>query len=354
MRLLITLDFPPAIGGIQTYLYGIVRFTYHEQDHVFVAGIKPHSHTPPAMTPHVRYFSSLFNGLNRKIALVLCVFPYLRLCRRYHGMLSVACGNIYAAVIPWLFSGILRQPYAIYTYGTELIGLHRPSVKNSLLKKVLFGAQKLYTLGTYSETILRKLSVTCPVEIVPPRIILPPGKTTRETGRRACCSILTIGRLVKHKGYENLIRAMARMVQEGDYTLVIVGNGPHYHSLCTLSKALHLEERVSIKRHCTDALLENEFAAADIFVLPSQEISEGTEGFGIVLLEAMAHNIPIVASATGGIPEVLDNGTCGMLVKPDDVDALVNAVRKITEDRSFADTLVRRAHERLMAHYVWQ
>ncbi len=353
MKLLITLDFPPAIGGIQKYLYGIVRFCYSKQDHVLVGGIQHHSHGYPGITANVRYYFSFLDTINRKLSLLLLTIPYLRLCKQYRGMLSVACGNIYAAFIPWLFSGIIRQPYSIYTYGTELVGLHTPSIKNSILKQILFKAEKLYTLGTYSEKILRTVSVTCPIETVPPRLIPDTSKVIKKARHTDACTVLSVGRLVKHKGHANLIRAAARLVPRKNYSFIIVGNGPEQTTLISLCTTLQVDDSVSIKQNLSDEELIKEFERADIFILPSREIPEGTEGFGIVLLEAMAHRVPIIASATGGIPEVLDHGTCGLLIEPDNVDALVDAIQQIAGNLPFTESLVNKAHERLQARYVW-
>lgn len=354
MKLLITLDFPPEIGGIQKYLYGIVRFCYNENDKVFVAGISYTSEGNPEICALVKYFSSPLSYINRKFSLLLLLFPYFRLCKRNHGNLSVECGNLYAAFVPWLLSWITRQPYSIYTYGTELIALKKKSLKNMILRRVLSKAKKVYTLGRYSEKILQKLAIFQPIDIVPPRIILPPQSNVVKKRNKEKYNILCVGRLVKHKGHANLIRAAELLSKEKKYRFIIVGDGPQYNTLKDMCTTLDLKEYIFIKQNLSDELLYKEFGEADIFVLPSLETPSGTEGFGIVLLEAMAYHVPIVASATGGIPEVLDNGNCGLLIEPGNVDSLVDAIRHIAENSSFAENFAQNAYERLIAHYVWK
>ncbi len=278
----------------------------------------------------------------------------LRLCKRTRGNLTVECGNIYAAFIPWFLFRITHQPYSIYTYGSELIALKQTSLKNLILKRILAKAEKLFALGSYSAGILKQLEVIHPIEIVPPRITIDKKTYSPPKRQYDICTILTVGRLVRHKGHANLIHAAAQLSNEMKYSFIIVGNGPEYKTLKELCSSLGLNKSVSIKKNLSDDLLYQEFRRADFFVLPSMEIPEGTEGFGIVLLEAMAHHLPIIASASGGISEVLDNGKCGLLVEPDNVDTLAGAIRQVAGDHSFAESLAQKAYERLLTHYVWK
>ena len=353
MKLLITLDFPPKIGGIQKYLYGIVRFRYNENDLVYVAGI-PGEGCVLKLNTIVKYFHTFFDSINRKISLLLLLFPYLSLCKKNRGSLTVECGNIYAAFVPWLLFRITGQPFTIYTYGSELIGLKRKSFKNFILKNILKKAKKLYTLGKYSEKALGELHLSQQIDTVPPRIMLPTIQNTKKSMRDNECNILSVGRLVKHKGHTNLILAASLLIKESKFNFVIVGDGPEYKNLKNMCDVLNINLNVSIKQKLSDDLLNNEFSNADIFVLPSLETSGGIEGFGIVLLEAMAYHIPIIASISGGIPEVLDDGNCGLLIKPGMVEELVSGIRFFSKNPSHAQNLAHKAYERLLKHYVWK
>lgn len=354
MKLLITLDFPPDIGGIQKYLFGIVRFCYDENDLVYVAGIPYRTTGLIKLKTVVKYFTSPFDFVNRKISLLVLAFSYLLLCKRNRGNLTVECGNLYAAFVPWLLYEITGQPYIVYTYGSELIALKKKSVKNYLLKKILIRAKKFYALGSYSEKLLRELNLPQQIDIVPPRITLPSLTDTRKKELNNNVAVLSVGRLVKHKGHKNLIEAAHELVKTGDFDFVIAGEGPEYNTLKKMCVDLNLLNNVSIKRDLSDDLLHKEFCRADIFVLPSLKTSKGIEGFGIVLLEAMAYHLPIVASASGGITEVLDNGNCGILVKPGNIDELVSSISHLSNNPSHAENLTKNAYEHLINYYVWK
>ncbi len=354
MKLLITLDFPPGIGGIQRYLYNIVRFYYIENDSVFVAGIQPESGKHHEIKAKVKHFSLPFYFFNRKIALLLLIFPYISLCRRSRGNLTVECGNLYAAFIPWMLFSITHQSYHIYTHGTELIASYKKSLKGFIYRKILLKAEKLYSNSSYSEKLLKKLKMFQSIEVVPPRIVLPAQAGGFKQARGDKFTALCVGRLVKYKGHANYIKAADILSKERNCRFVLIGNGPQYNVLSKMRKKLALEECLSIKRNLSNEYLDKEFMEADIFVFPSLETHNGTEGFGIALLEAMAFNLPIVASASGGIPEVLDNGNCALLIEPNNVEALVSGISYIADNPSFAEDIAKKAYKRLLTHYVWK
>lgn len=356
MKLLLTLDFPPACGGIQRYLHGIVRYTYTGEDVVFAAGKAPEHPELFRYTAAIRYFAPLCSCSERnlKFSLIAFIFPYLKLCRQFRGRLSVECGNIYAALIPWVLYPLTHQPYALYTYGTELVGIRGGALKSRILRKILAGAEKVYALGTYTQRLLEPVPYKKPCIIVPPRIELPQPYCQREKKFQEPFRILTVGRLMKHKGQRYLIEAAYLLKNRMDCRFIIAGSGPQYQALMSLCKNFHLTELVTIHQTFSDSQLSDEYRLADIFVLPSIETSEGVEGFGMVLLEAMAYKIPVIASNIGGIAEVIDNGNCGTLVEPANAEALAYAIEYVSNDKNYRQNCVEKAYCRLVNKYVWK
>lgn len=354
MKLLITLDFPPQIGGIQKYLFSIVTYQYNKNDYVFASGIRCSPENYPRVEPALRFFTSIFDGIYRKCSLFKLVIPYFHLCGKHKGCLSVECGNIYAAIIPWMLSAVTGQRYNIYTYGSELLSLFSNSIKAKILQKILYKAENIYTLGIHSEKLLRRLHVVQPILRKPPKIVLPSSNYQFQKKKYKFTSILSVGRLVKHKGHETLLHAAAILNRDKYYRVTIAGNGPLLTTLVSLRHTLGLDDRVHIKNSLTDEQLYREFSNADIFIHPSLETTDGIEGFGIVLLEAMAFKIPVIASNSGGIPEVLGNGSCGVLVRPGNMDDIVQSVRNIEKNKALSRNLVKKAYAHLLENYVWE
>jgi glycosyltransferase involved in cell wall biosynthesis len=355
MKLMVTLDFPPEHGGIQRYLAAIARHRYHDGDCILVGG--------SATAPRTEVFEGgarvvrcgrIRPGQNKKRALVALATAYLRLRAHTRRKVRVECGNVYAALVPWLLRMPTGQSYAVYTYGTELVALRRRGLKRLLLMQVLRGAERLYALGRYTEGLLRELGLGNPVEIVSPGIERPASMPrSRGSGTDKRKRVLAVGRLVRHKGHALLIDAVGLLAGRYDVWCTIVGDGPCYEELCRSARAAGVDGRVSLRRDVSDRELEREYRRADVFVHPSRERAEGVEGFGIVLLEAMARGVPIVAARSGGIPEVVGDGECGVLVPPDDLRALVSALEGVFDGAVDVRAMTRRAYRRLVTQYVW-
>jgi glycosyltransferase involved in cell wall biosynthesis len=270
--------------------------------------------------------------------------------------LSVECGNVYAGVAAWLVSLIMPLRYLVYAHGTELIGLQKTTPAGVLLRQVLKGADGIIANSSYTASQVRALCPDAHVEIIFPRIELPSKSAplSRNAQYKAgVLNILCVGRLVPHKGHDVLLAAVSRLPPDRTWNLVIAGDGFMRARLMKQCKTYGIDGRVRFETGLTDEELSREYRAASLFVLPSVPV-RGTEGFGIVLLEAMAARLPIVASNVGGVAEVLDNGLCGVLVEPGDPACLHEAIVRVAGDAVLHDALVSAAWERLQKHYVWQ
>jgi glycosyltransferase involved in cell wall biosynthesis len=157
--------------------------------------------------------------------------------------------------------------------------------------------------------------------------------------------LMTVGRLTDQKGHRFLVEAMPalRAVIPG-IRLVIVGEGELAAGLRTLAHKLGVADRVVFAglRRDVPALLRS----TDAFVLPSI-----WEGFGIVLLEAMAAHKPIIASRVSTVPEIILDQETGLLVPPGDVSALVQAVTTIERDPGRARLMGEQGRQRLEQHF---
>jgi glycosyltransferase involved in cell wall biosynthesis len=156
----------------------------------------------------------------------------------------------------------------------------------------------------------------------------------------------SIGRLYPQKGYDNLIRAIAQLKREHPDPIrcLIVGHGPEEPALRALICDLDVEEEVRLIGRRDD--VPDVIRALDLAVLPSRY-----EGSPLAVIEYMACGAPIVATAVGGIPEMIHDGRHGLLVEPDDQGALVAAMRRLLEDRKLATRLGEAARARQRANF---
>ena len=149
---------------------------------------------------------------------------------------------------------------------------------------------------------------------------LPPPVPGADEARHILC----VSRLVPKKGVDVLLRAFARLAHEdAGVRLVIAGDGPEMPVLQSLARTQGIAQAVTFTGSVDRQALSNLMANASVFCLPSRK-----EPFGIVLLEALSFGLPVVATAVGGVPEVLEGGALGYLVAPDDPEALAAALSR--------------------------
>jgi len=156
--------------------------------------------------------------------------------------------------------------------------------------------------------------------------LAPTSYFTRPSDRRPPppFRFVTVTRLGPPKNVGDLLRAFAQFSEgDGASTLVVVGDGPHRKALEKTSQQLGVDDRVSFRGRLDRDGVRAALWNAHAFVLPSRH-----ESFGVVLLEAMATGLPVVATRSGG-PEDIVPPDAGILVPPKDIDALTSALREI-------------------------
>lgn len=169
-------------------------------------------------------------------------------------------------------------------------------------------------------------------------------------GACGALTVLSVGRQYPRKNTETLLRALARVRERvPEVELRVVGGGPRLPALRELATSLDLDDSVSFLGEVEDRDdLRAEYAAADLFCLPSRQ-----EGFGIVFLEAMASGLPVVAGDAAAVPEVVPDGEAGILVPPDDEGALADALVRLLADPRRREEMGERGRERAAA-FAWE
>jgi glycosyltransferase involved in cell wall biosynthesis len=159
---------------------------------------------------------------------------------------------------------------------------------------------------------------------------------------RATRRILAVGRLSPEKAYDDLLRAVAELVRRGvDVELELIGDGPERDALTRLADQLRIKERVSFRGWLRVEEVRTAMQEATVLAQPSL-----IEGLPTVVEEAMAVGLPVVGSRVGGIPELLDQGRCGVLTMPRDVAGLADALETVIADGALRLTLAARARAR--------
>jgi len=219
----------------------------------------------------------------------------------------------------WIYNGLVEQTAAI-----------SPAV-----------AQRLVDAGVGSGTTVISSAVD-------PQALVPAA--TREATRAALGAgdrdlvFLTLAALVRRKGVDVLLEAARLLAERGLRPLVwIAGDGPERKVLEARAAGLHTQVRFLGRRSDVADLL----AACDVFVLPSRR-----EGLGVAALEAMTVGRPVVASAVGGLRDVVVDDRSGLLVPPEDPAALAEALARLAGDERLRERLGSAGAERVREGFL--
>lgn len=232
-----------------------------------------------------------------------------------------------------------KKPYILTGHGGDIMSMNKGFLKD--LKKNAF--EKASQVVVVSKQLAEKVREMAPS--VEPQIISMGCDTTMfssayrkenyfsQNDRKV---ILFVGRLEEVKGVEYLIDAM-------EYTeakLVIVGGGSLEVSL--KKRAERFGERIEFLGPKTHAELKEIYPSADVFVMSSVTTQKGAkEGFGLVMLEAMASGVPVVAFASGGIPQLITHDVNGLLCEEKDIKTLAENINSVLSDEELRNRLIQ-------------
>ncbi len=159
--------------------------------------------------------------------------------------------------------------------------------------------------------------------------------------------LLCVGRLVHLKGQSLLIEALAELRQRGaDARLTLVGDGPKRPQLEQLGRRLGVADRVHFAGAIGQDAIRDVYRSADLFCLPSL-----AEGLPVVLMEAMAFELPVVSTRIMGIPELVEEGRTGLLVTPGRLDELTDALERLIADPDLGARLGRAGREKVLEEF---
>jgi glycosyltransferase involved in cell wall biosynthesis len=157
---------------------------------------------------------------------------------------------------------------------------------------------------------------------------------------REAVIVVFVGNLLRHKGLHRVIGALSRLV-EFPWHLLVVGEGPERKPCEQLLAASGLSSRATFVGRLPEKYVERLLGSSDLLVLPSD-----VEGMPLVIIEAMACGLPVVATAVYGIPEAVVDGETGRLTKPGDGEGLRDALADLIADAEEREWLGRNGRKR--------
>ena len=357
-HLLVTNDFPPKVGGIQSYLWELWRRLPPDRFVVLA----------PRQAGHRDFDAAQPFRVVRAPEPVLLPVPGLA---RRIDRLADETGAGLVVLDPALPLGLvgprLRRPYALVLHGAEVSVPARLPMASAALRRVVAGASLLVAAGSYPAAEAERLTgaATPPVTVVPPGVDCARFRPLRAAERMAARSsfgvpagaplVVSVSRLVPRKGMDVLVDAAARLAPRfPDLVVAIAGTGRDRRRLerriARTGAPVRLLGQVGLDH------LPALYGCADVFAMLCRNRWAGLEqeGFGIVFLEAAACAVPSVAGRSGGVPDAVLHGETGLVVDhPRRADDVAGALARLLRDAAGRDRMGAAARRRVEAELAY-
>jgi glycosyltransferase involved in cell wall biosynthesis len=176
---------------------------------------------------------------------------------------------------------------------------------------------------------------------------------TRSRRQDGTPRVLAVGRLVEKKGHETLLLAAALLRDRGvEFTLRLAGEGPEWPRLQRLVHELRLGDRVVFLGPLSESEVQAEYEHADVFALPCRKLANGDQdGLPNVILEAMAHGLPVASTKLAGIVEAIVDGESGLLAEQDDPTAFAEHLGRLLEDSELREKIGAEGRRRVAERF---
>ena len=357
-HLLVTNDFPPKVGGIQSYLWEMWRRLPADD-------IAVHT-TPHAGAPVFDADQAFVVTRSREPVLL----PTPTVVRRVRNLAERQGAElvVWDPALPVGHAGRrVGRPYAVVLHGSEVTVPGRLPVARSMLARVLRGASLVICAGNYpAGEAERAAGCTLPTVVVPPGVdtdrFRPLDEAERASVRRElglpvdAPLVVSVSRLVPRKGMDTLIRAAARLGRtEPDLVVAIAGSGRDRRRLEGLVASTGAPVR--LLGRVPEELLPGLYGAGDVFAMLCRSRWGGLEqeGFGIVFLEAAAAGVPQVAGESGGAAEAVAHERTGLVMgRPDAVERVVRTLSDLLGDEKRRAEMGREARRRAEAEFSYE
>jgi phosphatidylinositol alpha-1,6-mannosyltransferase len=356
-HLLVSNDFPPKVGGIQSYLWELWRRLPAEAVAV---------HTTPYVGAD-QFDAEQSFAITRSRESVLLPTPMVS--RRVERLAEVHGAElvIWDPALPVGHAAHrVHRPYAVVLHGAEVTVPGRLPGTRQLLRRVLRGASLVICAGRYSATEAeRAAGHPLPTVIVSPGVDIdrfrPLDASERSSVRRElglpvdAPLVVSVSRLVPRKGMDTLVRAASQLSKRiPDAVVAIAGSGRDRARLEGLVAATGAPVR--LLGRVPDELLPGLYGAGDVFSMSCRSRWAGLEqeGFGIVFVEAAAAGVPAVAGDSGGSAEAVADGETGLVVRrPGDSLRVAEALGDLIDDESRRLEMGLRARARAEAEFSY-
>lgn len=350
--LLVTNDFPPRVGGIQSYLWNIYR-------RLPALGVEVHVLAPA---------SEGDGAFDRDAGIDIERWPHAMwrptdaLAKRVRERARDVDVVSFGAVVPMcLMAPSLERPLIVHTHGFE-VGWARMPAARAGLQRIVRAASLVTVVSDYTRPFIERaarsetqmLRTGVDLERFHPTVDGTVIRKRYDLETRPVVSC--VSRLVARKGQDQIIKAMPAVLDAvPDAVALIVGGGRYRKALQNLAEDQGVERSVIFTGEVAEDELAMHYAAGDVFAMPcrSRYANLEVEGLGLVYLEAQACARPAITGDSGGAPESVIDGETGLVVGGRDTDALADSLALLLGDPTAAKAMGDAGRRFVEANHDW-
>lgn len=369
--LLFTLEYPPFRGGIANYYGNLVKY-WPEPREIFVLDNnegklirQPADWLWPKWLPAAWQLKKEIKKNKINYVLVGHILPL--------------------GTVAWLLSKTVNFKYSVILHGLDFTFACRSLRKRWLTKRILERAENIICANSYVAKLVgdflddkREIAVVNPgIDVQITRNMQDKTEIKEKYNLENKFVLLTVGRLVKRKGVDMVLKSLPKVLKEIPNLLyVILGNGPELENIKNYVSKLKLEKNALVIDNAGDGERNVWYELCDIFIMPARIIRAATrldsarqangthpdekmygndfEGFGIVYLEANLAGKPVIAGNSGGVGDAVKDGINGLLVNPESKEEIAGAIIKLTRDENLRKKLGRQGRQRAIKEFNWE
>ena len=363
-NLIITLEYPPQIGGIATYIFNLASHLPPENTVVYAIKNKKQAEFDVKnpwktyrLNPYwwffwpkwLRLFFQIVTLINQEKIEMLYVNHVLPV-----------------GYVAYLIKKFKKIPYALFLHGTDI---STAVVNKSKRKKFIKLCKEAQTVVVNSDFLKNKLLdvvdglgdirviYPCPSDLFLNSVVSESDISDLRSrlalsGKKV---ILTVARMVEGKGFPHMVRMLPEILKKvPNVVWLVIGDGPKSKEIFEMVQKNSLQNVVRFLGNIDPQDLCKYYRLADLFVLLTHKDDFHEEGWGTVFLEAAASGLPVVAGRVGGVEEAVLDGQTGLLVDVYNDQSVIPSVVGILADQQTAKKMGQAGKERVMNYFRWE
>ncbi|MFH1822396.1 MAG: glycosyltransferase family 4 protein [Patescibacteria group bacterium] len=348
--LLFTLEYPPFKGGVANYYQNLVQY-WAEPGNIFVLDNNKNKLIKSWLWPKWLLAGwQLVKEIRQKKINYIIVGQILPL-----------------GTVTYLVSRFIKVRYAVFFHGMDFNLAIKVRRKRWVTKKILINSDKIICANSYvAELVLNFLGgkYTKKVKIVNPGVESRERiknkeqklKIKKEYNLEKKVILFSLGRLVKRKGFDMVIKALPEVLKVvPNLVYIIAGDGPDRAYLEQLAKVDNNKKLpVIFIGGVSDEDKWSWLGLCDIFIMPARQEDHDFEGFGIVYLEANLAGKPVIAGNSGGVKDAVQDGANGLLVDGENEEEITQAIIRLAEDKNLRQVLGEKGRKRAISEFSWE